>query len=130
MQQQDNNIAGREPYKNQDVIETGGLRLSAKEKKAFYEGKEIILTSREAKLLEFLMRNENKIIERKQILDYVWGEAFNPFSNVVDVHIKNLRHKLKDKKEKPLIETIWGSGYRLRISDGSSPGNKTSPPSV
>jgi DNA-binding response OmpR family regulator len=77
-------------------------------------GKEISLTLKEFSLLEFFMRHPNEALTRESILDHVWSFDFPGFSNVLDVHMKNLRKKLDDYEEgDPLFETIRGVGYRL-----------------
>ena len=58
------------------------------------------------------MRNPNQVISRSQILDHLWGSDFDSFSNVIDVHVKNLRKKVGNGRRK-LIETIRGIGYRI-----------------
>jgi DNA-binding response OmpR family regulator len=59
------------------------------------------------------MRHPNQVIQREQIIAHVWDQAFDSFSNVVDVHIKNLRKKLQKSNEN-IFETIHGVGYKLR----------------
>jgi DNA-binding response OmpR family regulator len=77
-------------------------------------GKEIALTLKEFSLLEFFMRHPNEAVKREQVLDHVWSFDFPAFSNVLDVHMKNLRKKLGDSDSSdPLFETIRGIGYRL-----------------
>ena len=77
-------------------------------------GKEISLTLKEFSLLEFFMRHPNEAVKRETVLDHVWSFDFPAFSNVLDVHMKNLRKKLDDYGESdPLFETIRGIGYRL-----------------
>lgn len=77
-------------------------------------GKEIALTLKEFSLLEFFMRHPNEALKREQVLDHVWSFDFPAFSNVLDVHMKNLRKKLDDyANADPLFETIRGIGYRL-----------------
>jgi DNA-binding response OmpR family regulator len=77
-------------------------------------GKEIALTLKEFSLLEFFMRHPNEAVKREQVLDHVWSFDFPAFSNVLDVHMKNLRKKLGDSDSTdPLFETIRGIGYRL-----------------
>lgn len=77
-------------------------------------GKEISLTLKEFSLLEFFMRHPNEAMKREAVLDHVWSFDFPAFSNVLDVHMKNLRKKLDDYGEDdPLFETIRGIGYRL-----------------
>ncbi len=77
-------------------------------------GKEIALTLKEFSLLEFFMRHPNEAVKREQVLDHVWSFDFPAFSNVLDVHMKNLRKKLDDSDSSdPLFETIRGIGYRL-----------------
>ena len=77
-------------------------------------GKELSLTLKEFSLLEFFMRHPNEAIKRETVLDHVWSFDFPAFSNVLDVHMKNLRKKLDDQGEdNPLFETIRGIGYRL-----------------
>lgn len=77
-------------------------------------GKEVSLTLKEFSLLEFFMRHPNEAVKRETVLDHVWSFDFPAFSNVLDVHMKNLRKKLDDYGEDdPLFETIRGIGYRL-----------------
>lgn len=78
------------------------------------DGKEVALTLKEFSLLEFFMRHPNEALKREQVLDHVWSFDFPAFSNVLDVHMKNLRKKLDDyANADPLFETIRGIGYRL-----------------
>ncbi|HQJ83751.1 MAG TPA: winged helix-turn-helix domain-containing protein, partial [Candidatus Paceibacterota bacterium] len=74
---------------------------------------EIKLTVKEFAILEYLMRNPNQVISRSQILDHLWGSDFDSFSNVIDVHVKNLRKKISNGSRRRIIETIRGIGYRI-----------------
>ncbi len=77
-------------------------------------GELVALTLKEFSLLEFFMRHPNEAMKREAVLDHVWSFDFPAFSNVLDVHMKNLRKKLDDYGESdPLFETIRGVGYRL-----------------
>lgn len=74
----------------------------------------VSLTLKEFSLLEFFMRHPNEAMKREAVLDHVWSFDFPAFSNVLDVHMKNLRKKLDDYGDQdPLFETIRGIGYRL-----------------
>ncbi len=77
-------------------------------------GKSIELTSREYALLEYLIRNPNRLITRQMAENHLWSYDSTVTSNVVDVYIRRLRRKVDDPFEVKLIETIRGSGYRLR----------------
>ena len=84
---------------------------NATTRRVFRNQKEIPLTLKEFGMLEYFMRQPNRVLTREQILDHLWDFDFSSFSNVVDVHIKNLRKKLgRDEKT---LETIRGVGYRL-----------------
>jgi DNA-binding response OmpR family regulator len=74
----------------------------------------IELTAREYALLEYLMRNPNRLITRQMAENHLWSYDATVTSNVVDVYIRRLRRKLDDPFEMKLIETMRGSGYRLR----------------
>ena len=77
-------------------------------------GKPVNLTLKEFALLEFFMRSPGEAIAREAVMDHVWSFDFPGFSNVLDVHMKNLRKKLDDYADGvPLFETIRGVGYRL-----------------
>lgn len=78
-----------------------------------YRGKrELQLTLREFSLLELFMRNPNQVLNREDILDHLWEFDFASFSNVVDVHVKNLRKKL-GKDGGRILQTVRGIGYKL-----------------
>lgn len=91
------------------------LRLDVGNHKAYRDDEEIKLTVKEFSLLEFFMRHPNQVLDRERILDHIWDFNFNSFSNVVDVHIKNLRKKLGTSASKhEYIETVSGVGYRFK----------------
>jgi DNA-binding response OmpR family regulator len=77
-------------------------------------GQPIELTAREYALLEYLMRNPNRLITRQMAENHLWSYDATVMSNVVDVYIRRLRGKIDDPFDVKLIETVRGSGYRLR----------------
>lgn len=90
------------------------LCLDTTTRKVTRKGKEINLTLKEFNLLEYLMRHADQVLTREQILDHLWDFAFDSFSNVVDVHVKNLRKKIDGNQHEKLLETIRGVGYRIK----------------
>ncbi|MHB8841986.1 MAG: winged helix-turn-helix domain-containing protein, partial [Candidatus Aquicultor sp.] len=82
--------------------------------KVYRADKEILLTTKEFALLEYFMRNAGQVLTREQVLSHLWDFNFDSFSNVVDVHIKNLRKKIDHGKHRKLLETIRGVGYRFK----------------
>ena len=76
-------------------------------------GKEISLTNKEYALLEYLLRNRNRVLTRTAIIEHVWGLNYDPTTNIVDVHIRALRAKMDKDFIPPLIVTVRGVGYML-----------------
>jgi two-component system OmpR family response regulator len=76
-------------------------------------GTPIELTPREFALLEFLLLRPEQVVRRTELLEKVWDLSFDPMSNVVDVHVANLRKKLRAHGSDPLIHTVRGVGYIL-----------------
>ena len=77
-------------------------------------GRELELTARELKLLEYLMRRSGQVVTRTMLLEGVWDLHFDPQSNLIDVHISRLRQAIDRGSDHPLIHTVRGSGYVLR----------------
>lgn len=95
-------------------LKAGEIVLSLTTRKVFIRNKEVPLTLKEFSILEYFMRHPNQALNREQILNHAWDFEFDSFSNVVDVHIKNLRKKLAHDKYKATLETVHGVGYRLK----------------
>lgn len=81
-------------------------------------GDPIELTTKEYALLEYFMRNPNRLITREMAESHIWSYDFQTSSNVVDVYIRRLRRKIDDPYPVKLFETVRGSGYRLRAPEG------------
>lgn len=96
------------------VLAVKGIELDSTSRRVKVEEKEIPLTLKEFVLLEYFMRNPNKVINREELLSHLWDFNYSSFSNVVDVHVKNLRKKLGDGSPEGILETIRGVGYRLK----------------
>jgi two-component system, OmpR family, response regulator len=80
-------------------------------------GKPIELLPREFRLLEYLMRNAGHVVTRTMLLEHVWDYHFDPQTNVIDVHVSRLRQKIDKNFDRPLINTVRGAGYCLRLSE-------------
>ena len=76
-------------------------------------GKRIDLTLKEYALLEYLARNARQVLSRAMIVEQVWDQSFDSFTNVVDVYIRYLRNKIDQGFEPKLIHTVRGVGYVL-----------------
>jgi DNA-binding response OmpR family regulator len=75
----------------------------------------IVLTTREYALLEYFMRNPNRVLTRTELLEHVWDYNYDGLSNILDTYVKYLRKKLRvDSTDRELIHTLRGSGYVLR----------------
>ncbi len=106
----------RRPTVAQPVIfAAGNLRVDTAKRKIFVEDTEVVLTLKEYGLLECFVRHPNVVISREDLSNKVWDFASLTLSNVLDVHIKNLRKKLHEIDESVRIETVRGIGYRLSI---------------
>ena len=80
-------------------------------------GKEVVLTNKEFALLEYLLRNRNRVLTRTSIIDHVWGLSHDPMTNIVDVHIRALRAKIDRHGSSSLIATVRGVGYMLEADE-------------
>jgi DNA-binding response OmpR family regulator len=96
-----------------ELLRVADLELSTALHTAARAGRSITLTAKEYALLEFLMLNENRVVDREEIAQHVWDERFDPFSNTIDVHIRRLRAKIDLGSTNPLIHTRRGEGYVL-----------------
>ena len=77
-------------------------------------GKVVELQPKEFSLLEYLMRHAGHVVTRTMLLENVWDYAFDPQTNVIDVHISRLRQKIDKGFQKPLLHTVRGVGYTVR----------------
>lgn len=92
----------------------GGLRFSLAENNVTYEGKEITLTAKEMLLLKLFLENPKKVYTKANLYESVWNDVYYYEDNTINVHISNLRNKLKKATGQEYIETVWGIGYRLK----------------
>jgi len=95
------------------LIEVGSLRLDPRRREVSAAERMIDLTSREFALLRYLMMHPGEVLSAEHLLDHVWDENIDPFTNTVRVTISKLRKKLAEAGQPEMIETIVGSGYRL-----------------
>ncbi len=100
-------------------ISIGDIELDRDSKTVKRSGKEINLTHTEYRLLEYFMRNRNRVLSRVDILENVWDVNFNMATNVVDVYVNYLRKKLDKGSEHKLISTVIGMGYVMKDSVSS-----------
>jgi two-component system, OmpR family, response regulator len=94
-------------------ITVGDLEIDPLSRIVRRGGKKIELKPREYMLLEYLARNEGRVVTRTMLLEQVWDYHFDPGTNVIDVHVSRLRRKLDDGFERPLLHTVRGAGYML-----------------
>ncbi|MCI0686891.1 MAG: response regulator transcription factor [Sporichthyaceae bacterium] len=102
------------------VLRVGDLVLSPAGRRVTRAGTAIELTAKEFALLECLMRHPGDVLTRTRLIEHVWDFAYDGDSNVVDVYIRYLRQKIDRPFGRQSIETVRGSGYRLREEPGDA----------
>jgi DNA-binding response OmpR family regulator len=102
---------GRRPERSHaPVLERSGVRLDPSRREVHRDGREVALSPKEFGVLEVLLRAEGGVVSPETLLEHVWDEHTDPFTNTVRVTVMNLRRKLGDP---PLVETVIATGYRL-----------------
>ena len=102
----------REKKEVSSIVEKGDLRLDCDSRRLFISGREVNLTAKEFDLLELLVKNENKVYSRENLLGLVWGKDYPGDVRTVDVHVRRLREKIETNPSEPkYVHTKWGVGY-------------------
>ena len=95
-------------------LQAGDIEIDLLTHRVTRSGREIVLTSKEYALLEFLMRNQNNLVTRTMIAEHVWDVNFDTYTNIIDVYINYLRNKIDHGFDKKMIHTVRGRGYVLK----------------
>jgi DNA-binding response OmpR family regulator len=95
------------------VLKVGDFVLDTVRLRATRGGKEVYLTRKEFALIEYLMRNSGNVVSRGMLMEHVWDDSLDAFSNTIEAHIRNLRRKIDSASEKKIIHTVPGRGYKI-----------------
>lgn len=104
--------------KRLERLRAGPLQMDRLKHEAFAGERRLDLTPKEFQLLEHFMLHPDRVVRRTELLEKVWDMHFDPESNVVDVHVGNLRRKLREVGLDGVIQTVRGVGFRLDTSSG------------
>ena len=104
----------RETTVKTPTLQVNRLVMDTVTREVWKGNKKIDLTSKEFSILEYFMRNPNAVITRTMIEENIWNFDFDVFSNVIDVYIRRLRMKIDDDGRDSFIQTLRGTGYRLK----------------
>lgn len=104
----------RKETQKSNVLTIDDLKMDLVAHKVLRDNKEIILTPREYSILEYLLRNKNKIVSRTKLIEHVYDFHFDSGTNVIDVYINKLRSKIDQNSVKQLIQTVRGTGYIIK----------------
>lgn len=100
-----------------EILQCGDLICYPNENRASYKGENIALTSKELQILELLLRCPQKTYSKANLYETVWQDVYYYEDNTINVHVSNLRSKLKKATGHDYVETVWGIGYRLKQED-------------
>jgi DNA-binding response OmpR family regulator len=104
----------RGPVSRSNTLKIADLEVDRLTQLVRRGARRIELTSKEYALLEYLITNAGRVLSRNMILEHVWDQSFDGFSNIVDVYVGHLRSKVDDGFEPKLLKTVRGVGYVLR----------------
>lgn len=108
-----NSVLRRPKQQQAVVLQAGSIEMDTATRVVRVDGVEVKLTLKEFALLECFMREPDVVLSREKLFDHVWDFNLLSWSNVLDVHMKNLRKKLASKNNDTYFETIRGVGYKL-----------------
>ncbi len=107
--------AGAQSSSAENQLTIGSITLDLNARNAYRSGQIVELTAKEFDVIEFLMRNPNRVYSRENLLDTIWAYEYRSDIRTVDVHIRRLREKLEENPAEPAyIMTKWGVGYYFR----------------
>jgi two-component system, OmpR family, response regulator len=95
-------------------ISAGDIVLDLESHRVIKSDKEIILTPKEYSILEYLIKNKNKVVSRTRLIEHTYDYHFDTETNIIDVYINKVRNKIFDNSDSPLIKTIRGIGYIIK----------------
>jgi two-component system OmpR family response regulator len=103
------------PGEAETVYRVGDLELDRLRHTVARAGRPVPLQPREFRLLEYLMKHAGQVVTRTMLLENVWDYHFDPQTNVIDVHVSRLRSKIDKGFGEPLLHTVRGAGYMIRV---------------
>lgn len=103
----------REGTGQKDNLQYKELRLDVEKKQLFVSEKPIALTAREYRIMELFLKYPQKVFSKNELYQYAWEEYYMGEDKTINVHISNIRGKMKKISEEEYIETVWGLGFRL-----------------
>jgi two-component system OmpR family response regulator len=109
----ENMIRKRTDREVETELRCGDLIMDLLSRRVTRGGRPIELLPREFKLLEFLLRNQNRVVTRVMLLERVWDYRFDPHTSIIDTHVSRLRKSLEAGFDQPILHTVRGAGYRL-----------------
>lgn len=107
---------GEGETKAADILSCGELTYFLTENRVTFASQEIALTAKEMHLLRLFLENPEKVFTKANLYEAVWNDVYYYEDNTINVHISNLRNKLKKATGQDFVETVWGIGYRLKES--------------
>jgi two-component system OmpR family response regulator len=108
-------LVRRAPSERPVIIVVGDLELDPALHEVRRAGKLLDLTPKAFAVLEYLMRHPGRVVSRTELLEHVWDFAFESGSNIVDAYVSRVREAIDRPFEEPMLETVRGVGYRLRV---------------
>ncbi len=108
-------VLRRPPGIIEDTIELGDLQMDVARYRVTRGKKVVTLTRKEFGLLEYMLRNTDRVLSRTALIEHVWDIHADLFSNTLETHILNLRRKIESPKRKKLIHTVSGRGYKIAL---------------
>ena len=98
---------------SQPLLRVGTLELHVSEHSVMREGRSVDLSPTEFRILEYLMYRPRRVVSKRELLEHLYDFTWEHHSNVIEVHVSNLRRKLRGANEEDVVETLRGRGYRL-----------------
>ena len=103
----------RGPVLQPETLRVADLVVDTRSHRVCRSDRPIELTAKEYALLDYLARHADRVIGRAEIGEHVWDEAFDPFSNLIEVYVQRLRRKIDESYDRKLLRTLRGEGYML-----------------
>jgi DNA-binding response OmpR family regulator len=104
-------VLRREGESREVILRVDNLVLDPNSCNVYIGDRKLLLTTKELAILEYLLKNSGRVISQEELLEHIWNEDANLFTQTIKVHINNLRNKFKSEGKEDLIRTIKGKGY-------------------